>query len=459
MAGIGFALRKLARRDDFIGVIEGYAHSAIISSGPWLFTILTLSFVNTLSLQFISLNDLIIFRIIIIYNFSFSVVLTGPIIIIATRYVADGIFMKNVQMAPGMLLAVLSMVYGLGFLVAAPFYLFFTTLPLPLALGAVVNFLLVCGIWGVSLFLSALKDYAAVTIAFGVGMAGALIFCLIGAYYFDTPGMIWGFSVGLSIIQFSLVARIFAEYPYPATEMFAFLGYFRRFWDLALIGLFSQMASWADKWVMWGAPERERVAGALITYPSYDSAMFVAYLTILPSLMIFTVNVETKFFEFYQFFFDDIRKNATFRQIRRDHRGLIMALLSSSRNLLILQGAVTIACVMLAPQIINLLGLNFGQIGIFRLGAVGGLFQVLFVFLTVILSYFDMRSRNLCLHLFYFVANGGLTILFSQWGFVWYGYGYFVASLLAFVVAYLVVADALRRLPYLAFIGCNPSIQ
>ena len=44
-------------------------------------------------------------------------------------------------------------------------------------------------------------------------------------------------------------------------------------------------------------------------------------------------------------------------------------------------------------------------------------------------------------------------------GFPWYGYGYFLASLLAFAVAYLMVADAVRRLPYFAFVANNPSVR
>ena len=43
MAGIGFALRKLARRDDLLGILQGYAHSALVSAGPWVFTVLSLA--------------------------------------------------------------------------------------------------------------------------------------------------------------------------------------------------------------------------------------------------------------------------------------------------------------------------------------------------------------------------------------------------------------------------------
>lgn len=459
MAGIGFALRKLARRDDLLGVLQGYAHSAFITSGPWMFTILALAGINFVGRDMVGLEELALFRVVVIYNFCFSVVFTGPLVLVATRYLADAIYSKEVDAAPGMLLATLGLAYAIAALTAGPFYLFFSDLPTPIMLGGLVNFFLVCGIWVVSIFLSALKDYVSVTTAFGVGMlVGIATTALFGSLY-GAAGMVWGFSLGLAGIQFGLIARVFAEYPYKVARLFAFLSYFPKYWDLALIGLIANLAVWSDKWVMWFVPEREIISGAMVIYTEYDSAMFVAYLTILPALTLFTVNIETRFFEHYQGFYRDIQQHATYDQIARNHRSIISALLESCRNLVILQGAVCAVTIFTAPAIIGTLGLHYQQIGMFRFGALGAFFQSMFLFCTVILAYFDLRRRNLAVQLVYLAANVGFTLLFSDMGFAWYGYGYFLSSLFAFVVAYLMVADAVRRLPYFAFVANNPSVR
>jgi len=179
----------------------------------------------------------------------------------------------------------------------------------------------------------------------------------------------------------------------------------------------------------------------------------------VPALTLFTVNIETRFFERYQAFYRDIQQHATYAQIARNHRLIIQALLESARNLVILQGAVCAVTIFMAPAIVGALGLTYTQIGMFRFGALGAFFQVLFMFTTIILSYFDLRLRNLAAQVFYLAANAGLTLLFSDMGFAWYGYGYFLASLLAFALAYLLAADALRRLPYVAFVANNPSVS
>lgn len=459
MAGIGFALRKLARRDDLLGVLQGYAHSAFISSGPWMFTILALAGINLIGRDVVAEDELALFRVIVIYNFCFSVVLTGPLVLVATRYLADAIYLKQVDTAPGMLLANLGMAYGLALLTAGPFYLFFGGLSPAMAYAALVDFFLVCGIWVVSIFLSALRDYVMVTTAFGAGMLLGLAATVVLGAQAGGVGMVWGFSLGLAAIQFVLIARVFAEYPYQVARIFAFLSYFRRYWDLALIGLVANLAVWIDKWIMWTVPEREVVTGAMVVYTGYDSAMFVAYLTIVPALTLFTVNIETRFFERYQTFYRDIQLHATYAQIARNHRLIIRALMESARNLVILQGAVCAVSIFLAPTIVGWMGLSYSQIGMFRFGTLGAFFQVLFLFTTIVLSYFDLRRRNLAVQLFYLAANAGFTAAFSRLGFAWYGYGYFLASLLSFAVAYLMAADALKRLPYIAFVANNPSVR
>lgn len=459
MAGIGFALRKLARRDDLLGIVQGYAHSAFITSGPWMFTILALAGINVFGRDLVADAELTQFRVVVIYNFCFSVVLTGPLVLVATRFLADAIYAKRVEVAPGMLLACLGIANAISAVTAGPFYLLASGLPADMALAAVANFVVVAGIWVVSIFLSALKDYVTVTVAFATGMLAGFLGAVILGAWLGPVGMLWGFSAGLACIEFALIARVFAEYPYRVARLFDFLRYFRRYWDLALIGLVATLAVWVDKWIMWFAPEREVVTGAMVIYTPYDSAMFMAYLTIVPALTLFTVNIETRFFEHYQAFYRDIQRHATWGQIERNHRLIVTALMESSRNLVILQGAVCALAIFLAPTIAGALGLHYQQIGMFRFGALGALFQVLFLVCTVVLSYFDLRRRNLVAQTVYLVANGAFTLLFSEFGFAWYGYGYFLGSLVAFVAAYLMVADALRRLPYFAFVANNPSVR
>ena len=54
--------------------------------------------------------------------------------------------------------------------------------------------------------------------------------------------------------------------------------------------------------------------------PAYDSSMFLAYLTIVPALVLFLVSIETRFFEQYVEFYRDIQGHATLQKIRDNHK-------------------------------------------------------------------------------------------------------------------------------------------
>ena len=99
MAGIGFELNKMARRDDLMGIAGAYLHSAFAIAGPWLFTVVALAF-TTYMYGGSNNEELLNFRGTIVYNFSFSLALSAPVYFIITRYLADQIHVKNVTSTP-----------------------------------------------------------------------------------------------------------------------------------------------------------------------------------------------------------------------------------------------------------------------------------------------------------------------------------------------------------------------
>ena len=73
---------------------------------------------------------------------------------------------------------------------------------------------------------------------------------------------------------------------------------------------------------------------------------------------------------------------------------------------MLLQALIAAVVLFLAPQIIDHLGGKFIQLGMFRLGVLGAYFHVLFLFICVVFSYFDLRKISLYLFTLFFVLNG-----------------------------------------------------
>ena len=210
MAGIGFTLRRLTQRDDLVGAVIGYGHSVFISAGPWLLTVLALVGINLSLRDSLNLEELLLFRSIIVYNFSVSLVVTGPVILIATRYLADRVFEKKIETATG--LAFSAVLFGTvpGLALATVFYFWICTIDPILALIAFGNYAVISGIWVLSLFLSALKAYARVSLSFALGMASALVLTAIVGSMFGPVGALLGFTAGLSVTLLILLATVLA---------------------------------------------------------------------------------------------------------------------------------------------------------------------------------------------------------------------------------------------------------
>lgn len=459
MAGIGFAIRKLTSRGDLLGLAGGYVHAAFAASGAWIFTILTLAAVTVIGPRVGSYDDVQAFRLIVVYDFAFSLVLTGPVAMVVTRYTSDRLFAGDVSGLPGSLLGALAIVYATQVPLAALFYTRVAVLEPSTAVAAVACYALVAGTWVVSVFLSTLKEFAAVSRTFAAGMLVSLAGTVALAPVAGAAGMLFGFSLGLAVIQFTLVARVFAEFPYPARDPFAFLPYFRRHWELAAGGAVYYAAIWVDKWVMWWAPERERLAAGLVSYPDYDSALFLACLTMVPSMAVFIVAVETDFFERYQRFYRGIADHATYDEIARNQAGLVASVFEGARRLLLLQGGLAAATVVAAPWVFDLLGVNYAQMGMFRLGVLGVVFHLLVVYLTILLSYLDLNRSVLWLSALLLACNAIFTWASRSLGFPYYGYGYFLAAVVTFLVATFVAMRYLDDLPYHTFISGNASVR
>ncbi len=457
MAGIGFELNKLARRDDLMGIVGAYLNSAFAIAGPWLFTVIALAFTTYL---YGGTNgvELMNFRGVIVYNFSFSLALSAPVYTIMTRYLADQIHIKDVTSIPTAMLESMMLVFLFNILFALFFYGIYFNMTPALRLAGFANMFLISAVWLLSVYLTALKDFAAVTWTFIIGMVVAV---LCANYFGDrqAAGMVAGYDAGLAVIVFMLGAHIFAEYPYRMVRGLALRPYWHKYWEVAVGGFFFNCALWVDKWIMWFAPEASVLDTKMRFFPDYDSAMFMAAMTILPTIALFVFSIETDFFHHYRRFYGNILAHASLRRIRQFHQRIMDSITEGVRNLVLLQGVIAFLFILLAPQILEWMHMFYVQLGIFRLGVLGSFFQVLILFATIILSYFDCRRANMWIFAFYFASNALLTLIFMQRGYAYYGYGFFLASALTFFLAATVLMLHARKLPFHAFITNNNSVK
>jgi len=455
MAGIGFVLRKLAGEDNLSGFIRAYFHSAIVAVGPWLMIVVSVGSLLTLSSSILSLSELNEFFSVFIYNLCFSFILSGPLYMISARYVSDCLYIRSLPPIPGILTTALCFLFPIAIPVAILFYIFYADMNPLFTILSIINFLLLCQTWITMLFLGLLRDFRAITLSWVAGTLSMIFLSLYLGSIYRAEGILVGVNIGFCVLVASLTAHVLAEYPYPFKRPKNFAFYFRCYKGLFWSGLFFFASLWVDKVIMWTAPEAVIHLNRLSTYPTYDGAMFLSYLSIVPVMALFTFNLETNFYDTYIQYIKYIESNAPLSSIEGEKKSIISEIIENARSFLILQGSISLIVILFSPQIFSFLGIDFLQLSIFRLGTIGAFFASINFFIVVIFSYFDSQSNMVKVTGIMLVSNFLMSMTSMHLGFSYYGYGFCFSMIFSFFVASIIFIRFLNNLTYHIFITNN----
>jgi uncharacterized membrane protein len=303
----------------------------------------------------------------------------------------------------------------------------------------------------VIIFLGAAQDYASVVAAFFAGNLVSLLAALALGRALGASGYLGGFLAGQAGILFVLCARIEREFTAVRVAETVALGHaFVRYPELIAAGLLYNAAIAVDRVVFWFGPTGRPIAGWFHA-SLYDTPIFLCYLSVVPSLAIFLVSVETDFYDRYREYYGVATKQGTLRQVLEAKRAMTSCLRESLRRLLVAQAPITLLLMAVAPWLAASLGLDRLQLGILRCGLVGALLHVLCLFGGIVLLYFDRRRAAAEVAAVLLVANGVLTGVTVLLGPRAYGLGYPIAALLGCAWAYRRLEETLENLEYLTF--------
>lgn len=450
MAGIGFRLREMAQRKTFAEWLKLYTYSAVIFSGPWLISILGLAALSIFAMPALQDRDVHVFTVSIVYVYCFSLIATGLLQLVVTRYVSDQFYMRNPDAVVPTFVGVLA-VTVLFQTVTGALALFFADLSFLYKMTGLGLYVTVSVIWVEMLFLSAAKDYTSIVLAFAIGYLTSFLLAQLLSVFFGLDGMAMGFLIGQVLLMVLLMHRVFAEYRFGQGFDFGFLGYFRRFPALALTGVAYNTAIWIDKILFWYSDTGIPIHSYFRTHFPYDSAMFIAFVTILPTLAIFLLRIETDFYLRYKNYYGTILQKAPLALILQRKAEMLDVLRQALGTVLIWQGAVTTLAFLLMPFLVSLLGIDPADTPIFRVATIGAFFHGGLLILLILILYFDFRGSAVFLSLLFLGSNVGLTLLTLRLGPAFYGFGYLGACAVTLMAGLLIFRNRIRNLEYLTF--------
>ena len=454
MAGIGFELRKILKKDRLLSLAKVYGYSAMLSSGPWVISIVAILLVGFINLaNYGSNSDVYRFQVIITYAIALasSLVITGILQLPFTRYVADLIFNnREDEILPSYYGAILiSWILGIPFIV--PFYLWiFEGQSMVFIAGAIATFLVLCGVWISSILAASLKYYHGVVWAY---FASYLLIVISSIFFGDSiEKLIYIFFLGNSVLFVILMILIIKSYN---SSIFLKPDFFLApnfYWTLAIAGLTYNLGTWVDKVIFWYHPATGyEIIGRLHASIVYDMPIFLAYLSILPGMAVFFYRLEADFAEKYDLYYDAVRGGGTLGTIREYKDEMVGVIRHAIHEIIVVQGVIDIILFLTAPKVFSILNIPQLYLGLLFVLTIGAMLQLLFMSILAILYYLDRKKVAMWLCISFFILNTVLTFISIEIGPAMFGYGYTVSLLLVFIASVVVIRNEMDRLSYETF--------
>ncbi len=450
MAGIGFKLQKLLSGDDYSSGLKAFGFSALITAGPFLITVALIVFVSYFSYDNLTDRGISYLQSLITYCYAFSLVTVGFSYLVLTRYVADEYYRGHVTSFSASFFSA----YAINLAVWAPLVLwYFSGLSVGwgMRIAAVLLYMMAVGMWLAMIYLSAAQNYWPVSRAFLIGLVASLPSAYYLGLWHGLQGYFMGFVIGQAVVLIALVSTLLKEFGYWEPQDHNWLGYFRQHKRLFWIGFFFNFGIWVDKFIFWISPQGVWLDPRLRYSPIYDSSMFIAYLTIIPSMVYFFLLVETDFFFKYQAYYAALQDQEGLTVLERRRIAIIDSLRSNLSRVFVVQGLITLMAIILSPWILTLARLSPLHLSVLRLGMFSAFIQAGSLIVMNILLYFDHQKEALHVTAAFCVLNAVFTEMSLRLGLFAYGYGFGLAALVSFTLAIYYLNTRLRHLHFWTF--------
>lgn len=453
MAGIGFQLKALFKEKSLSNKIKAYAYSSFVSSGPWIAAVLTVNIILVITQIYSNqIDDPELFLGTMVYTFVFTQIVTAPFQFIISRYYSDRLFERDYGAIKPAFSGLNMIVFAISTLVVTVFY-FNRPLPLYYKLMAGYLFIVLSLIWILIVSMSSIKDYRAISRAFVIGGVVSIILTVI---FINRPvnfesltiqsNILLAYLIGLSLTYALLLYNFIKVFHFGNKNYFDFIEYLSLYPSLFYIGMFYTLGLWIDDVLMWFSQLGVSIVETYQYAPVYDNAVFLAYLTIIPSAVMFVVVIETGLYDRYKAYYNFINGEGTLEDIAVARDNVKQYVNTKLFQTFQIQAFITITIVLFSKPIFQLLNMSILIRNIFRIAAFGALFNIYILHIILIFLYFEERRKAVFVAVSFFITNGVFTYLFLPLGIRFYGYGFTVSAFLSFLVALMTMRSLFKQL-------------
>lgn len=425
MAGIGFELNKLVNKKSFFSKVSGYFYTTSSCLGSMI-----LGFVLLFVIQYVGKSlgqDILISEKFTSYTTNtvfLSMIIFGVFSLVLSRYISDLIYTKREDHILPSFWGTISIIIPLSLIIYAPILIAskIEAIDITLLLVLLAEFV---STWVATLYVTILKHYKKITLAFGLSILLSVILLII-CYKIKVINMeimlatiIASYGVVLVLLINILQKKLNSNSSYT----YEFMKWFTKYPLLALTGLFSTMATLIHFYIMWFSSNGKQIQGLIHSAPSYDLPAILAYFSTIITSITFIAVLEPNFYKKYSRYFKLLNSSGSYQQLHVAKKEMVATLKIELRNLILKQIVCTLFFVIIISQILSNLniGMTKSMIESFKVLCVGySLYAIGNVILQLQLYFSDNKGAFLSSLILLIVTTVGtiLTLFLDQtfWG-------------------------------------------
>ena len=307
MAGIGFELKKLFSRKGLMATVRAYSYATMVCAGPMLLGFLLLLVAMLMAdASGAARHDRELLVTMLTHALLASLVVTSLFSMLTTRFCADMIYEKRYD-------AILSSFYGSLWImlllggVGYGVFLYFSGVALLYRVLSFLLFMILIVVWTEINYLTMLKEYRSILLAFAVSVAAALLLGALFLWVFRieaVTALLVAITVGYAIMYIWYFVLIYRHFPESFGTSLRFLQWFDTTPQLGFTGFLITLGLFGHLVIMWWASRLQvQVEGLFYGAPTYDVPAIFAFFSILITTVNFTTSVETRFYPRYKEYF------------------------------------------------------------------------------------------------------------------------------------------------------------
>ncbi len=452
MAGIGFELKKLFKKEGVLSILKAYGYTGMITAGPMLLGIgLLLGIVYIGKANGLSehAGDLLVSM--ITYALLGSLILTSVFSMINTRYLADMIYEGKENRILSSLLGVLAIELPVGAAVCIVF-LMFAGIGLSLMVLFFTLFMELIVSFTAMSYMTAVKSYKEILISYVFAATGAFATAFILSLIFKPATTLLLFSavVGYGVMMVEDIRILYRYFKVSRGHYFDFMSYFKKYGTLAVISFMMNIGLFSHLVIAWSGSIGRKIYGLFYAAPQHDIAALFAFLTILMTTINFVASVEVNFYPKYRRYYDLFNTNGSILEIEQAEKEMLTVLWHELSYTARRQFYFTALMMSIGLAVLNTLPLGFDSLmgGYFRILCVGyGAYAVGNVLMLILLYFTDYKGAKWAAVSFAIISTG-VSLVSLSFKAKYYGFGFTVGAMVYFLICYVELRRFTSKLQY-----------